>query len=96
MFANMDDHSVVYCSAPEIASEECARSDFDLKDMQTRLEQLRIQIEDCELIRDTATEKAERELFEKFSRHFKVLATEVERAITRTKDLAQSRGVLRQ
>src|ERR1700675_59095 len=81
MFANMDDHSVVYYSAPEIMSEERARADFDLKDMQMHLEQIRIQIADCELIRDTATDKAERELFEKFLQHFKVLATKVERAI---------------
>jgi hypothetical protein len=81
MSVNMDDDSFVYCSASEIVSEECARPDFDLKEMQTHLEQLRIQIADCELIRDTATDKAERELFEKFWQHFKVLATEVERAI---------------
>jgi hypothetical protein len=52
-----------------------------MKDMQTQLEKLRVQISECELIRDLATEKAKRELFNKLAEHFRVLATEVEREI---------------
>jgi hypothetical protein len=52
-----------------------------MKDMQTQLEKLRVQISECELIRDLATEKSKRELFDKLAEHFRVLAGEVERAI---------------
>jgi hypothetical protein len=52
-----------------------------MKDMQAQLEKLRVQISECELIRDLATEKAKRELFNKLAEHFRVLATEVEREI---------------
>jgi hypothetical protein len=55
------------------------------KDMQTHLEKLRIQISECELIRDLATDKAKRELFNSLAEHFKVLAAEVERTIADAK-----------
>ena len=84
MFTNMNDHRMAYRStklAPKIAAAEGARPDFDLEDMQTHLEQLQTQVADCELIRDLTTDRAERDLFKKFSEHFRVLATEVEREI---------------
>jgi hypothetical protein len=55
-----------------------------MKDMQIHLEKLRVQISECELIRDLATDKAKRELFSKLAEHFKVLAAEVERAVAAT------------
>jgi hypothetical protein len=52
-----------------------------MKDMQAHLEKLRIQIVECEMIRDLATSPSKRELFGKLVEHYKVLAAEVERAI---------------
>ena len=52
-----------------------------MKDMQAHLEKLRIQIAECEMIRDLATDKAKRELFNRLSEHFKVLAGDIERLI---------------
>jgi hypothetical protein len=60
-----------------------------MKDMQVHLEKLRLQIAECELIRDLATDKAKRELFKKLAEHFKVLAAEVERAIVKAQAAAQ-------
>ena len=52
-----------------------------MKGMQTHLEKLRVQITEDELIRDLATDKAKRELFDKLAAHFRALAPEVEQAI---------------
>jgi hypothetical protein len=52
-----------------------------MQDMQLHLEKLRVQAAECEMIRDLATDTAKRELFAKLAEHFKVLASEVERAI---------------
>jgi len=52
-----------------------------MKDMQTHLEKLRVQVAECEMIRDLATDPAKRDLFAKLAEHFKVLVAEVERAI---------------
>jgi heme oxygenase len=52
-----------------------------MQDMRVHLEKLRVQAAECEMIRDLATDKAKRELFAKLAEHFKVLASEVERAI---------------
>jgi len=52
-----------------------------MKDMQAHLEKLRVQVSECELIRDLATDLAKRDLFAKLAEHYKVLAIEVERAI---------------
>lgn len=52
-----------------------------MKDMQAQFEKLRIQISECELIRDLATDKMKRELFARLTEHFKVLAAEIEKAI---------------
>jgi hypothetical protein len=52
-----------------------------MKDMQTHLEKLRVQVAECEMIRDLATDPAKRDLFAKLAEHFKVLVAEVERAM---------------
>jgi hypothetical protein len=52
-----------------------------MKDMKAHLERLRVQMSECELIRDLTTDKEKRELFDKLAQHFKTLATELERAI---------------
>jgi hypothetical protein len=54
-----------------------------MKDMQAYLEKLRMQIAECEMIRDLATEHKKRELFTRLAEHFKVLAAEIENAIAR-------------
>jgi len=50
-----------------------------MKDMQAHLEKLRTETAECEMIAKLATEK--HELFSKLAQHYKVLASEVERAI---------------
>ena len=52
-----------------------------MQDMVEALEKLRVQVAECEMIRDLATDKKKRELFTKLAEHFKVLVAEVERAI---------------
>ena len=52
-----------------------------MKDMQTHLEKLRTQIAECEMIRDLATDQKKRELFARLAEHFKVLSSEIEKAI---------------
>ena len=56
-----------------------------MKDMQAHLEKLRVQIAECELIRDLATDLRKRELFGRLAEHFKVLAGEIEKAIVESK-----------
>jgi len=55
-----------------------------MKDMQAHLEKLRTQAAECEILRDSATDKTKQELFAKMAQHFKVLAAEVERAMNAT------------
>jgi len=52
-----------------------------MKDMQEHLEKLRVQIVECEMIRDLATDPKKRDLFARLAEHHKVLAAEVEKAI---------------
>jgi hypothetical protein len=52
-----------------------------MKDMQAHLERLRVQITECEMIRDLATDPGKRNLFARLAKHFGVLAAEVEKAI---------------
>ncbi|HET7888244.1 MAG TPA: hypothetical protein VFL62_18635 [Bradyrhizobium sp.] len=52
-----------------------------MKDMKAHLEKLRVQIAECEIIRDLATDRKKRELFGRLAEHHKVLAGEIERAI---------------
>ncbi|MDE2378714.1 hypothetical protein [Bradyrhizobium sp.] len=56
-----------------------------MKDMQAQLEKLRVQVSECELIRDLATDKFKRELFAGLAEHYKALVSEVERAIVSAK-----------
>lgn len=53
-----------------------------MKDMQAHLEKLQVQIAECEMIRDLATDPAKRELFGRLADHFRVLASEIEKTIT--------------
>jgi hypothetical protein len=52
-----------------------------MQDKQAHLEKLRVQIAECEMIRDLATEPKKRELFTRLADRFKVLAGEIERAM---------------
>jgi hypothetical protein len=52
-----------------------------MKDKLDYLEKLRVQACECALIRDLATDKAKRELFDRLAKHLAVLADEVERVI---------------
>ena len=52
-----------------------------MKDIQAHLEKLRVQIPECEMIRDLATSPKKRELFARLAEHFKTLAAELERAL---------------
>ena len=52
-----------------------------MKDIQAHLEKLRVQIAECEMIRDLATDPKKRELFARLAEHFKVLMTEIEKAV---------------
>ncbi|WP_439404879.1 hypothetical protein ACNJX9_25970 [Bradyrhizobium sp. DASA03076] len=52
-----------------------------MKDMLNHLERLRVQISECEMIRDLATDANKRDLFARLAEHHKVLADELEKAI---------------
>ena len=56
-----------------------------MKDYQTQLEKLRRDAAECAMIRDLATDKAKRELFDRLSSHLTVLADQVEREMLRRK-----------
>lgn len=50
-----------------------------MKDYQTHVEKLRKNAAECALVRDLATDKAKREIFDRLARHLDQLADEVER-----------------
>ncbi|WP_456838382.1 hypothetical protein [Bradyrhizobium sp. USDA 4486] len=52
-----------------------------MKDYQAQLEKLRTDAAECALIRDLATDKAKRELFDRLANHLTVLAQQVEMAM---------------
>jgi hypothetical protein len=52
-----------------------------MKDMQTHLESLRNETAECEIIAKLTMDKAKSELFVRLAQHYRVLASEVERAI---------------
>jgi hypothetical protein len=52
-----------------------------MQDYRTQLEKLRKDAAECALIRDLATDKAKRELFERLASHLTVLADQVEQAM---------------
>jgi hypothetical protein len=56
-----------------------------MKDMQEHLEKLQLQIVECEMVRDLATDPKKRDLFARLAEHYKVLAAEVTRAIAEQK-----------
>jgi hypothetical protein len=56
-----------------------------MKDYQAQLEKLRKDAAECALIRDLATDKAKRELFDRLCSHLTVLADQVERAVMERK-----------
>src|SRR6516164_9206446 len=69
------------CSLVENIVPPVLRVGDAMKDMQAHLEHLRVQIVECEMIRDLATEMKKRELFDRLAQHYKVLADHVEIAI---------------
>ena len=56
-----------------------------MKDYQAQLDKLRRDAAECALIRDLATDKAKRELFDRLSSHLTVLANQVEQEMLRRK-----------
>ncbi len=52
-----------------------------MKDMQAHLEKPQVQIAECEIIRDLATDLKKRELFDRLAKHHRVLAGEIEAAM---------------
>ena len=52
-----------------------------MKDYLTHLEKLRKDAAECALVRDLATDKAKREMFDRLARHLDELADQVERAM---------------
>ncbi|KRR11000.1 hypothetical protein CQ12_36875 [Bradyrhizobium jicamae] len=52
-----------------------------MKDYQTHLEKLRKDAAECALVRDLATDKAKRDMFDRLARHLEQLADEVERVM---------------
>jgi hypothetical protein len=52
-----------------------------MKDYQAQLEKLRKEAAECALIRDLATDKAKREMFDRLASHLTVLADQVEMAM---------------
>jgi hypothetical protein len=56
-----------------------------VKDYQTQLEKLRTDAAECALIRDLATDKAKREMFDRLASHLTVLADQVEMAMLERK-----------
>ena len=52
-----------------------------MKDYQAHLEKLRRDAAECARIRDLATDKAKREMFDRLAAHLGILADQVEEAI---------------
>lgn len=63
-----------------------------MKDMREHLEKPRVQIAECEIIRDLATDLKKRELFGRLAEHHKVLAAEIENAMSDADGKAQEPG----
>ena len=62
-----------------------------MKDMQEHLEKLQVQIAECEMIRDLATDRRKRELFARLAEHFKVLSSEIEKAMAASDTVLDSK-----
>lgn len=52
-----------------------------MKDYQAQLEKLRRDAAECELIRNLATDKAKRDMFDRLASHLTVLADQLEQAM---------------
>jgi hypothetical protein len=52
--------------------------------MRAQVEKLRVQLAECELIRDLATDPKKRELFARLAEHLKVLAADIEKTMGST------------
>jgi hypothetical protein len=57
-----------------------------MKDYQVQLEKLRRDAAECALIRDLATDKAKRDMFDRLASHLTVLADQVELAMMQRKN----------
>ena len=57
-----------------------------MKDYLAHAEKLQQEAAECALIRDLATDKAKREMFDRLVSHLTVLADQVERAMLERKD----------
>jgi hypothetical protein len=57
-----------------------------MKDYQAQAEKLRRDAAECALIRDLATDKAKREMFDRLANHLAVLADQVELAMMERKN----------
>jgi hypothetical protein len=60
-----------------------------MKDYQAQLEKLRRDAAECALIRDLATDKAKREMFDRLASHLTVLGNQVEMAMMDRKGSAK-------
>jgi len=60
-----------------------------MKDMREHLEKIRVQIAECEMIRDLATDRRKRELFTRLAQHYKILAGEIESEIAKQAPLQE-------
>lgn len=58
----------------------------EMKDYLAQVEKLRKDAAECELIRDLATDKAKREMFDRLASHLTVLADQVEMAMLERKN----------
>ena len=56
-----------------------------MKDYLAHLEKLRKDAAECALVRDLATDKAKREMFDRLAQHLNQLADEIERAMNAQK-----------
>jgi hypothetical protein len=56
-----------------------------MQDYQAQIEKLRTEAAECALIRDLATDKAKRELFDRLAQHLNALANDVEKEIQKRK-----------
>jgi hypothetical protein len=65
-----------------------------MKDMREHLEKLQVQIAECEMIRDLATDPEKRELFTRLALHFKTLAGEIEAELAKRAHWGTSVGCL--
>ncbi len=57
-----------------------------MKDYQEHLERLRKEAAECALIRDLATDKQKREMFDRICNHLSVLANQIEMAMLERKN----------